>query len=376
MKYCTRCLIPDTKPYITFDQNGVCNACIAHDQKNRVQGSIDWESREKEFEKIVLSAKSKKAPFYDVLVPVSGGKDSITQVHRLLKYDLRILAVNVDYGIKTEIGVYNLSRIPKMGVNLAVYRPDEVFHRQLVRLGFEDFGDPDLLSHTLLHAYPLHVAMNFHIPLVLLGENSAFEYGGSSEISAQNSMTRKWFKQYAANSGYDAQFISQKYHLPMDRLTFYDYPNNFEQSDTRTIFMSYYFFWDSEKHFKIAQKHGFKCLDQPSEGTFRNYVGIDEKINRIHQYLKVIKFGYGRCTDHACEDIRNNRLTRSEAKKIIKQFDLMDLSDYYVNDFIDFIDIKKDQFFSIIEKYRNSNVWRKNQFGKWYIPEHLEENKQ
>ena len=109
--------MPSTKPYIRFNHEGICDACEAHEKKRSVIGGIDWSAREKEFEEFVLRAKSKNAPLYDALVPVSGGKDSITQVHRLLKYDLRILAVNVDYGIKTESlkRCLNLSALLRIG---------------------------------------------------------------------------------------------------------------------------------------------------------------------------------------------------------------------------------------------------------------------
>jgi hypothetical protein len=165
MKYCCECLLPDTKPYISFDKNGLCNACQAHKQKLRFVSGINWDSRQAEFDTIVLNAKSRNAPFYDAMVPVSGGKDSISQIHQLLKYDLRILAVNVDYGIKTEIGKYNLSLIPQMGANLVTYRPMEPLHKRLIRIGLEDFGDPDLLSHTMLHGYPLRIAAVISVSL-------------------------------------------------------------------------------------------------------------------------------------------------------------------------------------------------------------------
>jgi N-acetyl sugar amidotransferase len=373
MKYCKKCLMPDTKPYISFDKEGVCNACKAHEEKDQALGGIDWNARENEFEKIILEIKAKKAPYYDVLVPVSGGKDSLTQVHRLLKYDLRILAVNVDYGIKTEVGNYNLALVPRMGANLMIYRPELNLHRRLIRIGFEDFGDPDLLSHTLLHAYPLHVALQFKIPLVLHGENSAFEYGGDKVLAKKNAMSREWFTKYAANKGHDARYVSKQYDIPMEKLTLYDFPDELEKSDTRSIFMSYYFFWDSEEHLAIAQKHGFRSLDRPSEGTFRNYVGIDEKINRLHQYIKVLKFGYGRATDHACEDIRNGRMTRDEAKRLVREFDLQDISDYYVDDFLEFIDMTREEFFTTLEKTRNTDIWKRDGAGKWHIPDHLKE---
>jgi N-acetyl sugar amidotransferase len=362
--------MPDTKPYIRFDDNGVCNACQAHIQKKEYLEGIDWKQRQREFEEIVLERKSQKAPFYDAMVPVSGGKDSITQVHSLLKYKIRILAVNVDYGIKTEIGRSNLSLIPEMGANLIIYRPNLPLHKKLIRIGFEDFGDPDLLSHTMLHGCPLRLALKFQIPLAVLGENSAFEYGGDKEIANQSGINRDWFSKYAANAGRDAGFISKKYNIPMNELMLYDYPDELDDSGTNAVFLSYYYRWDSEKHLEIAKNYGFKSLAKASEGTFRNFVGIDEKINRIHQYMKVLKFGYGRATDHACEEIRNGRISREEAIKLVREYDVQPLSDYYVDDFCEFLGYSKEQFRSIMEKYRNKDICCIGKDGKLQISGH------
>lgn len=366
--------MPATKPHISFDDQGVCNACRAHEQKNAVLDGIDWQEREAAFEQLVQEAQARNAPFYDALVPVSGGKDSITQVHRLLKYDLRILAVNVDYGIKTEVGIHNLNLIPSMGAGLITYRPEQRLHKGLIRIGFEDFGDPDLLSHTLLHAYPLHCALQFRIPLAVLGENSAFEYGGDAETAQKNHITREWFTNYAANKGHDARFVSEHYGIPMEKLALYDFPDEIEASTTKAVFLSYFSYWDSEEHLRIAQSHGFKTLEESREGTYRNYVGIDEKINRIHQYMKVLKFGYGRATDHACEDIRNGRLSRDEAKDLVRKYDLADLSDDYVDDFAAYVGYSKEEFRAIMDLYRNQDIWARDKQGRWFIPGHLEED--
>jgi len=375
MKYCKQCLLPTTKPHISFDDDGVCNACRAHEKKNDVLGGIDWQAREGMFNELVREAKARKAPFYDAMVPVSGGKDSITQVHRLLKYDLRILAVNVDYGIKTEVGIHNLNLIPEMGASLIIYRPEQGLHKKLIRIGFEDFGDPDLLSHTLLHGYPLRCALQFQIPLVVLGENSAFEYGGDAQVARKNYITREWFTNFAANKGRDARFVSDHYGIPMEKLVLYDFPDEIETSAiTKAVFLSYYFHWDSEEHLRIARNYGFKTLEESREGTFRNFVGIDEKINRIHQYMKVLKFGYGRATDHACEDIRNGRLSREAAKALVREYDLSDLSDDYVDDYIAYLGYSKEEFWTIMDRYRSRNIWNQNEQGKWFITGHLEED--
>ena len=373
MKYCRSCVMPDTRPFIAFDGEGVCPGCRSHQRKNAATARIDWAERGRQFKALVDEAKSRHAPFYDVLVPVSGGKDSLTQVHLLLEHDLRILAVNVDYGIKTPIGVHNLGRVPEMGASLIVFRPELPLHKRLIRLGFEEYGDPDLLSHTLLYALPLHVALQFQVPLVLLGENSAFEYGGDAEVANASHVSRAWFSRYVANHGRDARYVSERYGIPMERLRVYDFPDHIERSNTRAVFMSYFFHWESEAHLAIARRYGFRTLDRPGEGTYRAYVGIDEKINRVHQYMKVLKFGYGRATDHACEDIRNGRLTREAAKDLVRRHDLEDLSDDLVDEFADFVGLSAGEVRRILERHRNTAVWARQDSGGWNIPGHLQD---
>ena len=327
--YCKNCLMPDTKPYINFNSEGICNACVSSIEKKNLKSGINWSQRKKEFDELIEWTKKQKAPLYDAMVPVSGGKDSITQVHRLLNRGLRILAVNVDYGIKTEIGKYNLERIPLMGANLIIFRPELKLHKQLIRIGLEEYGDPDLLSHTLLHAYPLHVAKQFNIPLCLLGENSAFEYGGKKNLASSKEITRSWFDSYAANKGMTAKTISKKFNIPFKELWQYDFPDDIEQNkNIKATFCSYYFKWDSNQHLNIAKRYGFKQLETPNEGTYRKFVGIDELINRLHQYIKVLKFGYGRATDHASEDIRLNKISREEAKILVMKYDLAPFEQY------------------------------------------------
>jgi N-acetyl sugar amidotransferase len=365
--------MPSTKPYITFDEQGVCSACRASDKKQDGIKGINWNAQEEQFAELVHWAKAQNAELYDAVVPVSGGKDSITQVHRLLKYGVRILAVNIDYGIKTDIGRYNLDLIPKMGASLITFRPEQKLHVKLIRIGLEDFGDPDLLSHTLLHAYPLRVAVKFKVPLFLHGENSAFEYGGDQKVAENFYFNRAWFNNYAANGGKDARFISEKYDIPFDLLRQYDFPDELDPEVTKAVFSSHFFNWDSEEHLVIARKYGFKSLDEPREGTYRTYVGIDEKINRLHQYLKVLKFGYGRATDHACEDLRNGRLSREEARKLVKEYDLQPLGKDYIEDICAYLGYSEQEFTELLEQFRNTDIWKKNSNGEWYIPGHLED---
>ncbi len=367
LHYCKQCVIPDSKPFLTFDGNGVCAACRAHETKHKHLSGIDWEDRKRQLDELVDEAKRRKAPFYDVLVPVSGGKDSIFQVHTALQYGLRVLAVNVDYGIKTHIGHQNLNVIPDMGATLLIVRPEQIFHNQLIKIGFEDYGDPDLMSHGLLFAYPLWTAVQFQVPLVFEGENSAFEYGGDETSRQKFQIDREWFLKHVMTKGITVGDIHKNYGIASHILKVYDFPDQaLAARDIKAVFLSCFFPWESEAHLEIAKEYGFKALPEPREGTFRNYVGIDEKINRIHQYMKVLKFGYGRATDHACEEIRSGRMTRAQAVELVRRYDRQDLSDYYVRDFIKLLVYSQEEFRSIMEKYRNREIWH-HMDGKWVL---------
>lgn len=352
IRYCEKCVMPNTKPNMNFDES-ICPSCNYHLEKKSKK--IRWMDRKKEFLKIIKGIKKKNSKNYDVLVPVSGGKDSIAQVHHVLKAGLRVLAVNVDYGFKTEIGKYNLELIPKMGASLIIFRPDLKTHKKVLKISFEKYGDPDLMSHCMLHALPIKIAIDFEIPLVFLGENSALEYSGDEKYDAKK-ISHEWFEKYAANSGVTPKIFSRKHKIPYYRMKQYDLPKKKELKNTQPLFCSYFFKWDSETNLKIAKKYGFKNLKKNSEGTYRNYVGIDEKINRIHQYIKYLKFGYGRATDHACEDIRNNRISRHKGVYLVKKFDRVKISRYYFKEFINYIGINEKKFFNTLKNFTNKKI--------------------
>lgn len=357
LKYCIKCLMPNTRLHLNFT-NGVCNACFYYENYKVSKNKIDWKYRQKEFEKLIQKIKRVNAPNFDALVPVSGGKDSIFQVHKLLKKDLRILAVNIDYGIKTKIGICNLQNISKMGATLITVKPNLKIHKKILKISFFEYGDPDLMSHCMLHAFPIRIALNFKIPLVLLGENSAIEYSGEIEKYNAKKIDYKWFKKFAANSNLTPKKFSKKHKIDYRLLKNYDLPSNSELKKTNAVFLSYYFKWNSEENLKIAKKYGFKSLKNASEGTYRNFVGIDEKINRIHQYLKFLKFGYGRATDHACEDIRNGKISRRKGQNLVMKFDRVPISKYYYKEFINLIGINEKKFFLILKKYTNKKLFK------------------
>jgi hypothetical protein len=217
------------------------------------------------------------------------------------------------------------------------------------------------------------MAVALRVPLLLHGENAAFEYSGEAGLSAGQALSRAWFEKYAANAGITPKVVAARHGIPYEQLIPYDYPDEFEQSDTLAVFCSHYFHWDSETNLKIARNYGFATLDGPAEGTYRNYVGIDERvIHRVHQYFKVLKFGYGRATDHACEDIRNGRITREQGKELVRRYDLVDVSEDLIEAFVAHVGITRVKFDEVMERYRNPAIWKRDARGRWHIPGHLE----
>src|SRR4030042_2520583 len=351
--YCRKCVFPNTRPFLTFDDCGVCSAC-----NNQIKKYADWVQREKEFIELVECVKSKRKT-YDVVIPVSGGKDSIYQVYTALKYGLKVLAVSVDYGIKTDIGRHNLEIIPNMGVDLITFRPNQKLHKGLIRSCFLDWGDPDVFSHSLLYAYPMHVAKEKDIPLVLYGENPAMEYIGDMSFAQDSKLSTGWFYKYVINEVYYIAILSA-FRLAAQELQNYCPPNVF----SRTRFLGYYVPWFSENNKELALSLGFKTVEK-DVGTYRNFVGIDEVINRVHQYMKLVVLGYGRATDHTCEDIRAGKMTRDQAVQLVLENDVVDLDESIKGLFCEHINISVDDFDMIVNRFKAKNKMWSMENGKY-----------
>ena len=373
--YCGACWFPSSKPKFELSAVGLCRACES-EVKRPSLSSDTWNALEEQFSELIRKAVELETPNFDVLVPVSGGKDSITQVVRANQHGARILAVSVDYGVKTKVGRHNLDCVPNVGnnVHLQTYRPPLGLHRRLILDGLFTYGDPDFYSHTLLHAYPLHQALALNIPLVVLGENSAAQYGGTAELAQLSGMTRDWFESYAVSGDRSVFEAAERLGIERPSLRFYDFPDSLESSHTKTVFMSSYFPWDSETHLQIALENGFKSLTEAREGTFRNYVGIDEHINRIHQYLKLLKFGYGRTTDHVCEEIRVGRITRLEGKSLISEYELRPPSIEVMTEVANFLQISISSLAEIMDSYRNLDLWIYAEDDSYVLPGFLLED--
>ena len=366
MKYCIKCFIPSTKPNAKFDKNGICFAC--QNYKEIINLTKKNLHKNTQFEKLFREIKKQKKMF-DVVIPVSGGKDSLYQVYKTKQYTDKILAVCIDFGLRNEIGEHNLNIIQSK-LNVCVMK-FTINHNQIKKLALyslEKFGDPDLFNHIAIYNIPILIAQKFDVPLVLFGENSKVMYGSEKKYKNNQKIVKQvydfsYFKNYVSHSGINLDKVLNKLKIDYPEKYFFKYNKKFPRK--KILFFSSFFGWDEEKHYKLSLKLGFKHKSS-YEGTYRNYINVDEDWNRVHHYLKLLKYGYGRTTDHVCEDIRLGKITRLDGKKLIKKYEFNEIGDYYIKTMAKFLKIKSSRLKKIIEKFRNEKLWI-NKKNKWIL---------
>ena len=364
IRHCTNCLFPETKPDLYFTEEGLCSACIAAKSKN---SGINWEQREKDFNTIINKFRLKDDDIgYDCLIPVSGGKDSTYQAYFMKEVcGMNPLCVCFETTNLTELGQRNLDNISKMGIDLIYFKKNYNAYRSMVIEGFKRVGDEMWANHLGIFTFPINIATKFKIPLIIWGENSQQEYGGPLESIEKNQLNREWLEEFGGLLGNRTQDMIGVDGLTAKDLTPYFYPTDKELTETGIIslFLGHYFFWDAKKQLEIIMDHGFEIKkDGPVEGTYTNYENLDEKMHGLHDYLKFVKYGFGRATDHANIDIRNKRITRKEGLDLVKKYDgkYPHLS---INAFIEYSGISKEEIDSIIDSYTNPLLFKMNDDG-------------
>ena len=365
MKYCQRCVLPDSRPNLVIEDDGVCNACHSHDTKT----TIDWARREALFAQVVDNAK-KRSKGYDCLVPVSGGKDSTWQIIKCLEAGLNPLAVTWKTPARTPIGQRNLDNLVALGVDHIDYQINPKVESVFMLRAYEKFGSTAIPMHLALFNIPLTIAVRFGIPLVVWGENSAFEYGGTSEERTGFGLDSTWLRKFGVTHGTTARdWVSGD--LGEKALTPYFGPGDagLAQAGINAVFLGYYFEWDPEATFRIAREHGFQASTGGARTGLYDYADIDDDFISIHHYLKWYKFGFTRLFDNLSLEIRNGRITREAALEVIRssgdQTPRADIAKFCV-----FAEISESRFFEIAETFRNRDIW-KLEDGVWKIREFL-----
>ena len=364
IQYCKNCLFPETKPDLFFNNDGICSACIAAEQKDK---DIDWKQRETDFYKII--SKYKKLPNeqgYDCLIPVSGGKDSTYQAYFMKEIcGMNPLCVCFETTAITEIGQANLDNISKLGIDLIYFKKNYNAYKSMVIEGFKRVGDEMWPNHIGIFTIPINIAVKFNIPLIIWGENAQMEYGGPLESIHAKNLNRRWLEEFGGLLGNRIQDMIGVDGLTEKDLTPYFYPldSEIDRIGITSLFLGHYFYWDARKQLEIIKEKGFLVKeDGPIEGTYTNYENLDEKMHGLHDYLKFVKYGFGRATDHACIDIRNKRISREEGLKLVKEFDGK-YPQYAISEFIKYSGLSKFEIDAIIDSYTNPILFKQNDDG-------------
>ena len=356
MNYCKRCLYPDTKPQLVFDENGICSACKNHELKEK----IDWKSKEKELKEILEKFRSKNN-YYDCIIPVSGGKDSHFQTYTIKeKFGLNPLVVNFHPLDQTEIGKKNLDNLKKLGVDCIEFSPNPSVYLKLARFGLKKLGDFQWPEHIGIFTVPVQIAVKYKIPLIIWGENPQFEYGQPTDIAIDTILDRKWLEK---NGGYFLDKIKPqdmiKHGFELNDIQPYLYPSDEEinQVGITGIFLGSYIKWDIFKQLETVKAIGFQENDEPIEGTFNKWENLDVYFTVFHDYFKFLKYGFGRATDHASIEIMHGRISREQGLKLVKQYEGK-IPRKYLKKFLEFADMSMDDFIGICNEFTNKEIFK------------------
>ena len=364
MKYCKKCVMPDTRPGITFNKEGICSACQSFEKRK----TIDWDSRWKEFEQICDKYRGMNGDGYDCAIAVSGGKDSHFQVH-LMKNVMHmnpILFSVEDNFPMTEAGQHNLKNISEeFGCNIISLKPDRRAQKKLMRYMFEQYGKPTWYIDRLIYTYPLIMSARFHTPLLVYGENVSYEYGGAH---AHETYSAKCQLNNGVASDVNEDELIQNTGVTVQDLFMTRSPKQAELNKLDPIYISYFLPWNSVSNYDFAKKHGFRDLTHEWKRTHHveNFDQVDSRAYLIHPWLKYPKFGHASATDYASRFIRYGLMSREEAVELVRKHD-HNLDVLAIRDFCDFCGYTVSEFWEITDKLYNRDIFKKDQFDNWVL---------
>jgi N-acetyl sugar amidotransferase len=374
VKFCKLCVNSNQKPNTVvefknndnqkkgtqIDENNICNACNYHEMKKK----IDWQKREEKLLEILDIYRGKNE--YDCVVPGSGGKDSGYAAHILkYKYGMNPLTVTWSPHLYTDIGWKNFTNWSQVGgFDNILFTPNGKLHRHLTQQAFLNLLHPFQPFIIGQKNIGPRIASKFNIPLVIYGENTS-EYGASIKENFEPVMEQKYFTSDERENIYfgkknidqilketDFKINDFQPYIPIKK-------ENIESKEIKVFYLGYFHKWDpQEMYYYATENTGFKANSERTEGTYSKYSGIDDKTENFHYYTTYIKFGIGRTTFDAGQEVRNEKITRDEAIALVKKFD-HEFPKKYLDDFLKYINIDEELFFKTIDNFRSPHLWEK-----------------
>ena len=353
LKYCNRCVMPETTEGIEFDENGICTACTSSEQKMH----INWNERREMLESLLNKAKKdakKNDSPYDCIVPISGGKDSTYQLHVLVNvYKLRVLAVTFSHNWYSKIGFYNLVNcLEEFNVDHIQFTPNRKSVGVAARKSLKAIGDACWHCHSGVGSFPLHIAVKFKIPLLIWGESIAEVSGRASHFDPVLKFDRDYFLKVSAKVSVD-DFSSDKEERRMFQM--FEPPTMEEciEQDVHGIHIGDFIFWDEEKQLEFIQEE-YGWIEDTVEGAYKGYKSVECIMPGVHDYTNYLKRGYGRATFQASMDVRQGLMGRSEALKIAHEIDQLEPA--ALKYFLSITGYTEEEFYKSMQELRRPQV--------------------
>jgi len=353
IRYCKRCLMPDTRPRMTMGEDGVCSACRYAEHKDT---AIDWDARRREFLDMIEAYRARSGP-YDCIVPWSGGKDSSTIAYRLkFEFGLNPLLVTFSPLLPTAVGDHNRESLLKIGFDHLFFRPDQKVARHLARRFFIERGNPKVAWDAGINTIPVQVAARYGIHLIFYAEHGESEYGGRV-LSEEHRKVRDISEVLEHQIGDDpANWVDGE--VAQRDLGPYLYPDpaEVERAGVKATYFTYFFPWDVVENFEFIRRNiDFRTVER-TDGTFTNFDSLDDKMDNLYYHMQFIKFGFGRALRDASRQVVRGRLTREAALELVRRYD-DEFPETHFMDNLDYLGLTPGEFADIVDKHRNAEIW-------------------
>ena len=368
MMYCKKCVMPNTRPGISFDENGLCSGCQSYEKRK----TIDWNARYRELEQLCDKYRGMNGSSYDCAIAVSGGKDSHYQVHlmkEVMGMNPILFSVEDNFPM-TDAGIHNIKNISEeFGCNIVSLKPDIKAQKTLMRYTFEKYGKPTWFIDRLIYTYPMIMALKFNTPLLVYGENVSYEYGGlgyEETYSAKDQINNGVASEISMSELCALEGIDEKV------LSMTVAPRKEEIDKLDPMYVSYFIPWNSYSNYYFARKRGFHDLTHEWDRTHHaeNFDQVDSRAYLVHSWMKYPKFGHQFATDYASRMVRYGMISRDEAMRIVSERDSR-LDALCVRDFCDFLGYSESEFWSIVDKFYNADIFIRDECGEWVLKEPL-----
>ena len=384
VKFCSNCVMSNQRPVseiefkhtiktkkrtLNFNEDDLCDACLNAQKKEE----INWKNREVELLELLDQYRTKDGS-YDCIVPGSGGKDSAYQAHILkYKYGMNPLTITWPPILYTEYGYENWKNWINSGFDNITFTPNGKTMKLLTKLSINNLFHPFQTFMLGQKNLAPKIAAKYGIPLIFYGENEA-EYGNPIADNNTSLRDKSYFSYDNINKlhlgGVTVKELKEKHGLSEKELEIFlpISANELTQKEINVHYLGYYLKWiPQEAYYYAVENTDFKARPFRTQGTYSKYNSIDDKIDDLHYYTTYIKFGLGRTTYDASQEIRNKHITREEAVALVNKFD-GEFPDRYFNEIMDYLDIDPDYFKGeLTDRFRSPHLWGKNASGDWKL---------